>query len=101
MKWYVLQLCVNLLKCSEDPRGRTLFFQIFLPYSFRLIGPQTKQGYIHPWSVKIGLISNLVKKLETYLPHKVKSIYDHEYKCKNANFLHFLLLKLNCFIKTV
>ncbi len=31
------------------------FFQIVLPYSFRLIGPQTKQGYIHPWSVKIGL----------------------------------------------
>ena len=23
MEWYVLQLCVNLLKCSEDPRGRT------------------------------------------------------------------------------
>jgi hypothetical protein len=57
MKWYVLQLCVNLLKCSEDPRGgRTCFFlQIFLPYSFRLIGPQTKQGYIHPLSVKVGL----------------------------------------------
>ncbi len=32
-----------------------LDFFIFLPYSFRLIGPQTKQGYIHPWSVKIGL----------------------------------------------
>jgi hypothetical protein len=29
--------------------------QIFLPYSFRLIGPQTKQGNMHPWSVKIGL----------------------------------------------
>ena len=25
------------------------FFQIFLPYSFRLIGPLTKQGLIHPW----------------------------------------------------
>ncbi len=23
MKWYILQLCVNLLKYSEDPRGRT------------------------------------------------------------------------------
>jgi hypothetical protein len=35
--------------------GEPDFFQIVLPYSFRLIGPQTKQGYIHPWSVKIGL----------------------------------------------
>jgi hypothetical protein len=25
------------------------FFQIFLPYSFRLIGAQTKQSQIHPW----------------------------------------------------
>jgi hypothetical protein len=25
------------------------FFQIFLLYSFRLIGPQTKQGNMHPW----------------------------------------------------
>ena len=47
---------MNLLKCSEDPRGRTWFFQIFLPYSFRLIGAQTKQSLIHPWWVKIGLI---------------------------------------------
>ncbi len=31
------------------------FFEIFLPYSFRLIGPQTKQGNMHPWSAKIGL----------------------------------------------
>jgi hypothetical protein len=23
------------------------FFEIFLPYSFRLIGPQTKQGNMH------------------------------------------------------
>jgi hypothetical protein len=29
--------------------------QLFsVSYSFRLIGPQTKQGYIHRWSVKIG-----------------------------------------------
>ncbi len=33
------------------------FFQIVLPYSFRLIGPQTKQGNMHPWWVKIGLKS--------------------------------------------
>ena len=31
------------------------FFQIFLPYSFRLIGPQTKHSQIQPWWVKIGL----------------------------------------------
>jgi hypothetical protein len=31
------------------------FFEIFLPYSFRLIGPQTKQGNMHPCSAKIGL----------------------------------------------
>ncbi len=36
------------------------FFQIFLPYSFRLIGPQTKHSQIQPWWVKIGL-----KELET------------------------------------
>ncbi len=29
MKWYVLQLCVNLLKCSEDPCSRTWFFSNF------------------------------------------------------------------------
>ncbi len=23
MKWEVFQLCVNLVKCSQDPRGRT------------------------------------------------------------------------------
>jgi hypothetical protein len=33
------------------------FSKNFLPYSFRLIRPLTKQGYIHPWSVKIGLMS--------------------------------------------
>jgi hypothetical protein len=31
------------------------FFEIFLPYSFRLIGPQTKQVNMHPCSPKIGL----------------------------------------------
>jgi hypothetical protein len=31
------------------------FLEIFLPYSFRLIGPQTKQVNIHPCSAKIGL----------------------------------------------
>ncbi len=31
------------------------FFSNFLPYSFRLIGAQTKQSQIHPWWVKIGL----------------------------------------------
>ncbi len=31
------------------------FFQIFLPYSFRLIGPQTKHSQIQPWWVKIEL----------------------------------------------
>ncbi len=31
------------------------FFQIFLPYSFRHIGPQTKHSQIQPWWVKIGL----------------------------------------------
>jgi hypothetical protein len=25
------------------------FFQIFLPYTFRLIGPQTKHSQIQPW----------------------------------------------------
>ena len=32
------------------------FFEIFLPYSFRLIGPQTKQVNMHPCSAKIGLM---------------------------------------------
>jgi len=32
-------------------------FQIFLPYSFRLIGSQTKQGNMHPWWVKIGFMT--------------------------------------------
>jgi len=31
------------------------FYQIFLPYTFRLIGPQTKHSQIQPWWVKIGL----------------------------------------------
>jgi hypothetical protein len=31
------------------------FFEIFLRYSFRLIGPQTKQGNMHPCSAKTGL----------------------------------------------
>jgi hypothetical protein len=38
------------------------FVQIFLPYSFRLIGP-TKQGNIHPRCVKIGLRLNTHKIL--------------------------------------
>ncbi len=32
------------------------FVQIFLCYGFRLIGPQTKQGCMHPCSAEIGLI---------------------------------------------
>jgi len=81
MKWYVLQLRVNLLKCSEELD----FFINFLPYSFRLIGPQTKQRYIHSWSVKIGLkkqfheplssfsISGLIKfRFLTKQPHILK-----------------------------
>jgi hypothetical protein len=31
------------------------FLLLFLPYSFKLIGPQTKQGNMHPCSAKIGL----------------------------------------------
>jgi hypothetical protein len=38
MKWQVFQLCVNLVKCSQDPRGRIDFFQIFLSYSLDLLG---------------------------------------------------------------
>ncbi len=55
MKWYILHLCMNLLNVQKSHVVELDFFQLFLLYSFRLIGPQTKQGYIHPWSVKIGL----------------------------------------------
>ncbi len=41
------------------------FFQIFLPYSFRLIGPQTKQGCMPPCSAEIGLE---VPKRENFSP---------------------------------
>jgi hypothetical protein len=47
----------------------TEFFRIFLPYSFRLIGPQTKQGNMHPWSVKIGLrISEMTLSNQCHFP---------------------------------
>ncbi len=42
------------------------FLKNFLPYSFRLIGTQTKQGYIHPWSVKIGLNMDVVNDLSMF-----------------------------------
>jgi hypothetical protein len=61
MKWYVLQLCVKTHGVELD------FFLIFLPYSFRLIGPQTRQGYIHPWSVKIGLRYGVVQYTRRHL----------------------------------
>jgi hypothetical protein len=37
-------------KIKEEEEEEELdFFQIFLPYSFRLIGPQTKHSQIQPW----------------------------------------------------
>jgi hypothetical protein len=44
------------------------FFQIFLPYSFRLIGSQTKQGNMHPWSVKTGLKKSVSISTDLRLP---------------------------------
>jgi hypothetical protein len=46
------------------------FFQIFLPYSFRLIGPQTKQGCMHPCTAEIGLILHY-KSPSSLVPYKV------------------------------
>jgi hypothetical protein len=52
-----------LCEYNKMIRRPTWQFQIFLPYSFRLIRPQTKQGNIHLWWVKIGLNILLERKL--------------------------------------
>ena len=41
-------------KISNFKSYITLLY-LLLPYSFRLIGPQTKQGNMHPCSAEIGL----------------------------------------------
>ncbi len=57
------------------------FFQIFLPYSFRLIGPQTKQGCMHPCSAEIGLNLALATSDATLIMALIikshKSLRDH------------------------
>jgi hypothetical protein len=59
---------VNLLKCSEDPRGKTWFFINFLPYSFRLIGSQTKKrlypSLVSQNRVKVKYFFDRTRKLQ-------------------------------------
>jgi hypothetical protein len=93
----------------EKPRGRCLgrveieFFRIFLPYSFRLIGPQTKKGNMHPWSVKIGLrISEMTLSNQSHFPgfflppesHLVG--YCKSYKMKNVPVLDVHSVQAAC-----
>jgi hypothetical protein len=58
-----------LIKFMDNQKTHVVlleFFEICLPYSFRLIGPQTKQGNMHPCSAKIGLRLRKIFYSETY-----------------------------------